>query len=571
MQRLYRTTWGAQVLDRGVRFRLWAPAARTVSLVVFDAEERIQPMQRREDAWFEIEDGNAGAGTRYLFEIDGALRVADPASRFQPDGPEQPSMVIDPAAFEWPQDFIPRPYHEWVIYELHFGTFTREGTYTSAIDRLDHLAELGVTAVEIMPLSQAPGMRNWGYDGVLHYAPANYYGTPEELKRFVVAAHERGLAVVLDVVYNHFGPQGNYLPHYAPQFFNRHLKTPWGDAIDYSSPGNEPVRRFAIENACYWLVEYAFDGLRLDATPMIIDNRPVHILHELLDEAKRTVARPVYLIAEDVKNEIVERAAVYDGRWSDDTHDALHVMLTHDQSDYYRSFRAAPLKRLVQTLATEETHLVEFLQNHDQVGNRPFGERITALAPKEAIQAALAFVLLAPPVPLLFMGEEWGASAPFLFFCDFEAALARRVTAGRRREFASLAEFADPVARLRIPDPASEETFFKSKLAWEEIDAPEHGEWLEFYRMLLRVRRESVAPHLQSVENAQFDIISDNGVLASWKLAGGKTLTLQANLRASELQGFPQTAPGRMVFATHQAKYAGGIAPAWSVRWSLGE
>jgi maltooligosyltrehalose trehalohydrolase len=276
MKRSYTMTWGAQLLNRGVRFRLWAPAARTVSLVLLlNDGERITPMKRLDDGWFERTDDDAQAGARYLYEIDGDIRVADPASRFQPDGPEMPSQVIDASTFDWPERaFVPVPYHEAIVYELHVGTFTPEGTYAAAAQRLDHLVDLGVTAIELMPLSEAPGTRNWGYDGVLHYAPSHRYGTPDDLKRFIVAAHERGLAVLLDVVYNHFGPQGNYLHRYAPQFFSGQLKTPWGAGIDYASPGNDAVRRYAIDNACYWLSEYAFDGLRLDATPMIFDDRP---------------------------------------------------------------------------------------------------------------------------------------------------------------------------------------------------------------------------------------------------------------------------------------------------------
>lgn len=572
MKRLYELTWGAQVLDCGMRFRLWAPAAQSVSLVLCEPGGSIQPMQRGDAGWFELEQTNAACGTRYLYEIDGGLRVPDPASRFQPDGIEGPSMVVDPRRFEWPEaDFQPRPFPEAVIYELHVGTFTREGTYAAAARRLDHLAELGVDAIEIMPLSQAPGTHNWGYDGVLHYAPAHYYGTPDDLKRFIVAAHERGLAVLLDVVYNHFGPRGNYLPHYAPQFFSARLKTPWGAGIDYASPGNDPVRRYAIENACYWVVEYGFDGLRLDATPMIFDTRPVHVLDELLDEVKRTAQKPVYLIAEDVKNEIVERVRAYDGRWSDDPHDALHVLLTGDPSPYYGPFRSEPLQRMMHVLAAEGVHLVEFLQNHDQVGNRPFGDRISALAPGDALRAAIAILLLAPAVPLLFMGEEWGASTPFLFFCDFEPELAKRVTAGRRAEFSQLAEFSDPAARSRIPDPAAIRTFLGSKLQWDEIDRREHRNWLQYYRELLGLRRKYVAPFVRDAGKMEYRVLGKTGAVCSWSLGNSKALMLDANIGAAALAGLCENPRGRVIFATHGAQYHGGLAPPWSVRWTLGE
>ncbi|MGZ3532551.1 MAG: alpha-amylase family glycosyl hydrolase [Vulcanimicrobiaceae bacterium] len=574
MKRAYTMTWGAQLLGPGVRFRLWAPAARTVSVVMLDGGERIAPMRRLEGGWFERIDGDAHAGARYLYEIDGELRVADPASRFAPEGPEQASEVVDPAGFDWPDGpFTPPPYHETSIYELHVGTFTSEGTYAAAAHHLDHLVELGINAVELMPLSQAPGSRNWGYDGVLHYAPPHTYGRPDDLKRFIVAAHARGLAVLLDVVYNHFGPQGNNLSRYAPQFFSSRLTTPWGAGIDYASPGNDPVRRYAIENACYWLTEYQFDGLRLDAVPMIFDTRPRHIVHELLDEAKRTAGRRVYLIAEDVKNEVTALVQPFDGRWSDDAHHALHVAITGERSEYFQAFANAPIEKLSRALTSEGTHRVDYLQNHDQIGNRPFGERITALASAQAVRAAVAVLLLAPPVPLLFMGEEWGASAPFLFFCDFEPNLAKRVTEGRRREFAGLAEFDSPAARMAIPDPSAAETFQKSKLQWQEIERPEHRASLEFYRDLLHIRREAIAPRLAGIsrESGRFHTVGKAGLRASWRLADNVTLLLDANLSSRELPGFGQAPQGRVIFTTHGERFPNGTAPAWGVRWSFRE
>ena len=530
-------------------------------------------MQSQPGGWFECIDERAAGGTRYLFEIDGLSRVADPASRFQPEGPEGPSRVVDPRDFDWPTPFVPRPYHENVIYELHVGTYTPEGTYAAAAQRLDHLVDLGITAIELMPLSEAPGTRNWGYDGVLHYAPSHNYGTPDDLKRFIVAAHARGLAVLLDVVYNHFGPQGNMLHLYAPQFFSERLKTPWGAGIDYASPSNDAVRRYAIENACYWLVEYGFDGLRLDATPMILDNRPEHILHELLLEAKRTAGRPVYLIAEDVKNEVIALVAPYDGRWSDDTHDALHVALTNDPSPYYRPFATAPIERLGTALTTEVLHRVQFLQNHDQVGNRPFGERLTALAAPEAMRAATAVLLLAPSTPLLFMGEEWGASTPFLFFCDFEPGLAQRVREGRAKEFAGLAEFNDPVKRRTIPDPSAIETFLASKLDWSEPARNEHAAWLAFHRELLRIRREAVVPLLANglaPGDTPSSRVGERGLVATWRFTNGDLLRLEANLGDDARSGFTETRE-RIIYATHDEAFADGTAPPWSVRWSRGE
>ena len=574
MKRTYATQWGTQITERGVRFRLWAPSAKSVSLVVLDGGERIEPMRPVGEAWFEIVSESARAGTRYLYEINGDVRVPDPASRFQPEGPETFGEVIDPSSFDWPDKPFEAPaYHTAVIYELHVGTFTQEGTYEAAARRLDHVADLGITAIELMPLSQAPGTRNWGYDGVLHYAPAHSYGTPDDLKRFIVEAHKRRLAVLLDVVYNHFGPEGNYLWHYAPQFFSDRLKTPWGAGIDYSSGGNDPVRRYVIENACYWLSEYGFDGLRLDATPMIVDSRQPHILSELLDEAKRTAGRTIYMIAEDVKNEAVDRLTRYDGRWSDDAHHALHVAITGERSTYFKAFVDAPMLPLSNALTTESMHRVDYLQNHDQIGNRPFGERITALASPEAVRAAMAVLLLAPPVPLLFMGEEWAASSPFLFFCDFEPDLAKRVLEGRRAEFLGLGELPDPAEP--IPDPSALSSYETSKLQWNELDAEQHREWLRYYRELLSIRRTIVAPHLSAAPafslEARAKVVGTTGIAATWRLDNSANLSLEANLGSAALASFEESAPGRVIFATHSSGFAAGTAPPWSVRWSFGE
>ena len=572
MQRSFTNAWGAHVLQGAARFRLWAPAARTVSAVLLDEVELLVPMTATGGGWFECVDERARAGTRYLFEIDGSLRVADPASRFQPEGPERASEVVDPRAFDWPPDApVLAPLQAAVIYELHVGTFTPEGTYDAAASRLDHLAALGVTAIELMPLSQAPGLRNWGYDGVLHYAPSHVYGRPESLKRFIVEAHARGLAVLLDVVYNHFGPQGNYLSRYAPQFFSDRIRTPWGAGIDYSSPGNDPVRSYAIDNACYWLAEYGFDGLRLDAAPMIVDSRPRHVLDELLDAARQTAGRPVYLIAEDVKNEAPQRIARFDARWSDDAHHALHVAVTGERSEYFSAFASAPVDRLGAALTSNGIARIDYLQNHDQIGNRPFGERITRLASAQAVRAAAAVLLLAPPVPLLFMGEEWAASTPFLFFCDFEPNLAKRIAQGRREEFQGLAEFQDPAAPP-IPDPSAPQSFECSRLHWDELEKAGSREWLAFYRELLRVRRTAIAPRLGQAANleADYDLIGAAGLLAWWTLPDGARLRLEANLTPQAQSGFDERR-GNAVFATHGPEYEGGTAPPWSVRWTFGE
>jgi maltooligosyltrehalose trehalohydrolase len=553
-------------------------------------------MVRGEGGWYTHIDDRASAGTRYLFDINGEMRVPDPASRFQPSGVNGPSEVIDPTSFAWPADQGLRPSAaELVFYELHVGTFTHEGTYAAASERLDDLIEVGVTAIELMPLAQAAGSRNWGYDGVLLYAPSFSYGRPEDLKRFIAAAHARHLAVFLDVVYNHFGPEGNYLHVYAPQFFTERHTTPWGAAIDYSSPGNEPVRAFAIDNASYWLNEYRFDGLRLDATDQIFDERRVPILEELAQTVKRTAQRRVYLVVENDENRIDLLERGYDAQWNDDVHHALHTALTGEDDGYYRDFAEKPTAWLARALtsgyayqgeaspfrsgrmrgapstAAPLTSFINFLQNHDQVGNRAFGERISALVSPEALHAALAILLLAPSPPLIFMGEEWGASTPFLYFCDFEPELARAVRDGRRREFARFQQFADERAREKIPDPGAVETFEKSKLRWDERDELSHRRWLWTYGTLLELRRLEIASRVVGLsgKDASYELRGARGLCALWNLSSGNELRLDANLGAREQGGFDGYPAGRTIYATHGERFPGGIAPPWSVRWSI--
>ena len=590
----YATAWGASVTGEGVRFRIWAPSARSVALVLTDRPQSIA-VPACGGGWYEHEEPGIGAGTRYLYEIDGELRVPDPASRFQPLGLEGPSEVLDPTAF-------PRRTGTWnvpgferlVFYELHVGTFTAQGTYAAARERLPDLAELGVTAIELMPLAQAPGTRNWGYDGVLHYAPANAYGSPQDLCELIDAAHALGIAVFLDVVYNHFGPQGNYLYRYARPYFTGRHHTPWGDAIDYSSPANDPVRRYAIENARYWLEAYGFDGLRLDAAQAIYDDRPRQLLDELAAEVKSHAGRTVYLVLENDDNSVRLLESDYDAQWNDDVHHALHAAITGETGGYYQDYATDPAFYLARALTSGFAYqgepspfrngahrgapsarlplwkFVNFLQNHDQIGNRALGERIAQLAPAQAVRAALAVLLLAPSPPMLFMGEEWGASTPFLFFCDFEPQLARAVTQGRRSEFSSFPEFADSAARDRIPDPGAQSTFEASKLRWDEREQGEHAQWLAYYRQLLALRREHVAPIAAGAcgTGASFAQHGAGAFTAHWRIDGDRVLTADVNLQPSQAQGFAQERPG-VLFATHEPSYAGGLAPPWSVRWAL--
>ena len=445
--------FGAQLEGSGrVRFRLWAPAARQTTLLLMrDGCRETHPMRGDGEGWFAAEV-SAAAGARYAFLIGDGPAVPDPASRFQPEGPAGPSEVIDPRDFAWSDSgWRGRPWEEAVVYELHVGAFSAAGDFRGALARLDHLAELGVTAIELMPLAECAGRRNWGYDGVLLFAPAVRYGRPEQLKQLVQSAHQRGLMVLLDVVYNHFGPEENHIPRYAPDFFTERYRTPWGAAIDFEGPRSRTVRDFFVHNALYWLHEYHLDGLRLDAVHSIRDASEPDILREIAERVRGRFEGEshVHLILENDANApgLLERRP--DGRprwftaqWNDDLHHALHVLVTGERDGYYVDYADAPARHLGRALTEgfsyqgeasgfrggarrgepsahlPPTAFVAFLQNHDQIGNRALGGRIDRLADAQAVRAATAVILLAPCVPLLFMGEEWAAEQPFPFFCD---------------------------------------------------------------------------------------------------------------------------------------------------------
>src|SRR6185312_16189113 len=451
MRHKHDMPFGAQFLDDGrLRFRLWAPKAKKVRCLV---EGRAAfALVKHDDGWFEFIGDGMPAGTRYKFQIDDGPEVPDPASRFQPDDVHGPSEVVNPAAFEWQDaDWTGRSWDEAVIYELHVGTFTPEGTFAGVELKLDYLRDLRVTAVELMPLSDFSGKRNWGYDGVLPFAPESSYGRPEDLKRLVQAAHSKGLMVFLDVVYNHFGPDGNYLRLYAPDFFTSRHCTPWGEGINFDGVQSRVVRDYFIHNAIYWLEEYHFDGLRFDAVHAIADDSRRDILTELAQTIRLQFGheRHVHLVLENEANAVKymerdtnSRPKLYNAQWDDDLHHALHVLLTGEKDGYYSDYEKTPVAQLGRCLAEGfafqndpsayrngkrrgelSKHLppgafVSFLQNHDQIGNRAFGDRIVESAPEAKIKAAIAILLLAPQPPLIFMGEEFGARTPFLFFCD---------------------------------------------------------------------------------------------------------------------------------------------------------
>ena len=608
MKRRHNMPFGAECREDGsVRFRLWAPAARQVDLCLGDADRPTRlSLGQVDDGWFQLITDEAEAGAQYSFRID-AREVPDPASRFQPRDVHGPSEVIDPTAFDWQDhEWRGRRWEEAVIYELHVGAFTPSGKFSGISEKLDYLADLGVTAVELMPVSDFPGKRNWGYDGVYPFAPDSVYGRPEDLKQFVQSAHARGIMVFLDVVYNHFGPEGNYLNSYAPQFFTNRHHTPWGSAINFDGDKSRNVRDFFIHNALYWLTEFHFDGLRLDAVHAIIDDSTPHILTELGDAVRSAVEpdRNVHLILENDNNQsrYLRRAEncrpwSYTAQWNDDIHHALHVLITGEHDGYYSDYSARPLEHLGRCLASGFAYqgeismyrngatrgettagippaaFVSFLQNHDQVGNRAFGERINRIADPRAVRAAAAILLLAPFPPLLFMGEEYAAETPFLFFCDFEKGLAEAVTAGRRNEFARFARFSDSAARAGIPDPNASATFETSRLDWSEIEQPRHREWLRSYRQLLKLRCQYIAHRLSPGcrFKADYEIHGDRGVTARWEFGDGSKLILLANLGAEPLSGL--TVPSaQIIHATDELSTDAlkrGALPAWSVAWFL--
>ncbi len=584
--------FGVQLLAAGtVRFRLWAPAARSVELVLHAAGGgRLLPMQALADGWYQLESALAARGSLYGYRIDGAHEVPDPASRCNPYGVHGPSEVIDPAAFTW-DDLAWRapPWHTAVIYELHVGTFNPPGSFAAVAARLGTLARLGVTAIELMPVAAFPGNRGWGYDGVLPYAPQQSYGRPDDLKALVAAAHRHGLAVILDVVYNHFGPEGNYLHRYAPQFFSERHSTPWGAAINFDGPGSRTVRDFFVHNALYWLEEFHFDGLRLDAIHAVHDASEPHIVQEIAQAARAAAGpgRTLYLTLENLDN-----AARFlgpegapdrcDAQWNDDAHHCLHVALTGERDGYYEDFAAAPLPLLCRALAQGFAYqgepsrylgtargepssqlppsaFVNFLQNHDQVGNRPRAERLTQLVrDPAALRAASTLLLLAPQPPLLFMGEEWAAAEPFPWFCDYEPGLLARVRAQRAQE---------------VPngwDPGDAATCAAAQLDWSQRRHGSGARTLLHYRRLLAVRDRDIVPLLPQLQRARCTARAGGAFAVDWATPDS-VLHLIANL-SPDAAPLPGRVAGRVIFATHPAVrtlLARGELPPWCVLWLL--
>jgi malto-oligosyltrehalose trehalohydrolase len=536
-------SFGASPLPSGAtRFRFWAPAQTHVSVEV----EGVPPMPMRAlgDGWFEAELSCA-PGARYLYRLANGLAVPDPASRAQADDVHGPSLVIDPHGYVWRHaGWRGRPWHETVLYELHVGAF---GGFAGVQAALPVLADLGVTAVELMPINDFPGTRNWGYDGVLPFAPDRSYGTPDDLKALVDAAHGIGLMVFLDVVYNHFGPDGNYLSAYAPQFFRDDIATPWGAAIDFRRP---EVRRYFTENVLYWLDEYRFDGLRFDAVHAISE---ADWLDEMAAEVRRSVepGRHVHLVLEHDGNVADHLRRDFDAQWNDDAHHVLHALLTGENDGYYADYADRPARHLARVLAEgfvyqgdpsayrsgetrgtpssdlPPTAFVLFLQNHDQIGNRPFGDRLTEHVAPDMLEAAIALQLLCPHIPMIFMGEEDATRSPFLYFTDHAGDLAEAVREGRRREFAGFKGFAPGEGTSSIPDPNEPATFARSRL---EPDAEQGTARHRLYCELLRIRRESLTPRLEGARSLGASFVEPATVVARWRMGDGATLVLACNL-----------------------------------------
>jgi maltooligosyltrehalose trehalohydrolase len=506
---------GANLTGNACEFRVWGPAAQSVSLRLTNAQGTRDLAMQRKDGYFALQ-ASARAGDKYFYIVDQNKAVPDPVSRLLPEGVHGPTEIVDPESFIWSDTrWRVSPLRDYVIYELHVGTFTPEGTFDAAIAKLPYLKQLGITVIEIMPVAAFPGTRNWGYDGVSPYAVQSSYGGPDALKRLVNAAHKIGLGVMLDVVYNHLGNEGNYLRLFGPYFTDKHT-TPWGEAINYDQPGSEGVRRYFVENALYWIREYHMDGLRLDAVQTIHDDSPRHILAEIKENVAalaEELGREACVIAETDENDekLVLPAAsggyALDAVWSDDFHHALHAFFTSERKGYYQDFGQA--EQIVRALeqgfvfqgepfqfwggrprGTSSVRIpapahVICIQNHDQVGNRAQGERLTALVPRGARMLAAALLLLAPQTPLLFMGQEYDENNPFQFFTDYgDPALQTAVTEGRRNEFKDF-DFQD------VPDPQDAETFNRSKLNWQLT----RGEnlMLDWYSSLLALRKKYVA------------------------------------------------------------------------------
>ena len=587
-----RPALGAVPVNGGVTFTVWASAARTLTLSIERADrpaERLS-MEPLGGGMFQAHVSDAAAGTLYTYFVNDEGPFPDPASRFQPRGVHGPSEVIDWTQYRWSDaGWRGVRFEELVIYELHVGAFAPAGSFLGVVDRLPYLADLGITAIELMPVAAFPGRRNWGYDGAALFAPAREYGRPTDLQRLVDRAHGVGIAVLIDVVYNHLGPDGAYLPLFSPEFFSRRHQSPWGDGVNLDGPGSGNVRRFLVENALHWIREYHADGLRLDATHALVDGSARHVLAELADALHGLdLGRSVHVIAEDERNLaklVLPRAGGgwgLDAVWADDFHHELHRALTGEDGGYYADFSgtAADIATTINqgwfytgqdsnyagrprgsgTAGIDRRRFVFCLQDHDQVGNRALGERLNHLADLAGCRAAAALLLLAPETPLLFMGQEWAASTPFRYFTDHEEGLGCLVTDGRRREFDRFPAFSDRDARAKIPDPQEEATFEASRLRWDEIHREPHASMLRLHRALVALRhgRRPVG-EAEPREAPPARALDDQTVML--RAGDGDELLVVAHLKGAGRAAIAKTGSWRVALTTEDPAFAPDSRP----------
>lgn len=562
---LWRPSIGVWPSETGFDARVWAPDVDTIEIIFesVSTARRVVPLQKSPDGYFAASLQDVTAGDRYRFRVNGQQLFPDPASRFQPEGVHGPSEVVDPSGFAWSdQGWRGIPRDRLVLYELHVGTFTPDGTFEGVRSHLSDLADLGINAIELMPVADFPGRRNWGYDGVDLFAPARCYGSCDDLRRLVNDAHRFGISVILDVVYNHLGPDGNYLGLFSPYYFSAVHRTPWGPAINLDGEQSEHVRAFFIENALHWFHEYHVDGLRLDATHSLVDEGPRHFLAELASAVRESVSdRVVHLFAEDWRNLSVMLKADREGGWGldavwvDDFHHQLRRYLVGDHEGVFRDFRGT-IQDLVTTMnrgwlfcgepsihrgcargtdpaGIDPTQLIYFIQNHDRIGNRALGERLNHQVDLPTYRAASVLLLCAAEIPMLFMGQEWDATSPFLFFTDHEPELGLRVTEGRRREFSHYAAFRDPDQLDRLPDIQAEETFMRCRLDWSERAGEPHAGVLRLYRALVELRANEISIAARRLDKYVVQPLDEEGVCLRRDGQDGAAIVVAVRLKGS--------------------------------------
>jgi maltooligosyltrehalose trehalohydrolase len=584
---------GAEPQGASVSYRTWTTGKKNVSVVIFDDRGTVVrelPMEREATGYYSVLDPASSTGTLYKYRLDSNL-VPDIASRFQPQGVHGPSQVVDGRSFRWTDSKWKSPsLHELAIYELHIGTFTTAGTFEAIAAHFDHLKGIGVNAIELMPIADFAGDRNWGYDGVSIYAPSRAYGKPDDLRALVNAAHLAGLAVLLDVVYNHLGPDGNYMGVYSDHYFNASHHTPWGAAFNLDGPDATPVRRHFAENPLYWIKEFHLDGFRLDATHAIPDDSPKHLIQEI---AEKVQAWGALIICEDPRNEreliLTRDQGGYgcDAVWADDFHHVVRVQMTEEDEGYMGYFKGS-MEELLNTVREgwlftgglqkdgiprgtagadiEPEHFVHCISNHDQVGNRAFGERLNQMISPAAYRAASAFLLTEPYTPMLFMGQEWASSSPFLYFTDHHDELGKGVTEGRRKEFAQFSDFQDPAKRARIPDPQKVTTFTNSKLNWSELERSPHLETLRLYRDFLSFRQADLTDRRRG--RWQVEQVSSKTIAIRYRRKDAGDILIIAQLVANDtvvklgnqLLGPTNGRTWQFVMSTNEPAYGGGAA-----------